>query len=67
MTPAQIASDPARSCEIAANRRIPVVCAVSGPTTLAIETARAFHITLINFLRGQGMNIASCPERVIAP
>ncbi len=46
---------------------IPVVCAVSGPTTLAIETARAFNITLINFLRGQGMNIASRPERVIAP
>ncbi|PYT15674.1 MAG: formate dehydrogenase accessory sulfurtransferase FdhD [Acidobacteria bacterium] len=46
---------------------IPVVCAVSGPTTLAIETARAFNITLINFLRGQGMNIASRPERVITP
>jgi len=46
---------------------IPVVCAVSGPTTLAIETARAFNITLINFLRGQRMNIATRPERVIAP
>jgi len=46
---------------------IPIVCAVSGPTTLAIETARAFDITLINFLRGQSMNIASLPERVIDP
>ncbi len=44
---------------------IPVVCAISGPTTLAIETARAFNITLVNFLRGQNMNIASCPERVV--
>jgi len=43
---------------------IPVVCAVSGPTTLAIETARAFRITLINFLRGGDMSIAACPERV---
>jgi FdhD protein len=45
---------------------IPVVCAISGPTTLAIETARAFNITLVNFLRGRGMNIASCPERIDA-
>ncbi len=51
----------------AAVARIPVVCAVSGPTTLAIETARAFEITLINFLRGQSMNIASRPDRVITP
>jgi len=44
---------------------IPIVCAISGPTTLAIETARAFRITLVNFLRGSGMNIASCPERIV--
>ena len=36
----------------------------SGPTTLAIETARAFNITLVNFRRGSGMNIASGAERV---
>ncbi len=45
---------------------IPVVCAISGPTTLAIETARAFDITLVNFLRDRAMNIASRPERVLA-
>ncbi len=44
---------------------IPIVCAISGPTTLAIETALAFNITLVNFLRGQGMNVASCPERIV--
>ena len=44
---------------------IPIVCAISGPTTLAIETARAFKITLVNFLRGSGMNVASCPERIV--
>ena len=43
---------------------IPIVCAVSGPTSLAIETARAFNITLVNFLRGSGMSVASCPERI---
>lgn len=44
---------------------VPVVCAISGPTTLAIETARAFNITLVNFLRGAAMNIASCAERIV--
>jgi len=43
---------------------IPVVCAISGPTTLAIETARAFGITLVNFLRGRAMNVASRPDRI---
>ena len=44
---------------------IPIVCAISGPTTLAIETARAFNLTLVNFLRGRGMNIASVPARIL--
>lgn len=48
----------------AAASEIPIVCAVSGPTTLAIETARAFRLTLVNFLREGGLNVASCPERV---
>lgn len=48
----------------AAVARIPIVGAVSGPTTLAIDTARAFRITLVNFLRDGGMNVASCPERI---
>ena len=46
---------------------IPIVGAISGPTTLAIETARAFNITLINFLRGRSMNIAACAGRVVGP
>lgn len=46
---------------------IPIVCAISGPTTLAIETARAFNITLVNFLRGADMNVSSVPERIEGP
>ncbi|HYV85298.1 MAG TPA: formate dehydrogenase accessory sulfurtransferase FdhD [Patescibacteria group bacterium] len=49
----------------AAAASIPIVCAVSGPTTLAIETARAFRLTLVNFLRDGGFNIATCPERIL--
>ncbi|HKQ96274.1 MAG TPA: formate dehydrogenase accessory sulfurtransferase FdhD [Candidatus Polarisedimenticolia bacterium] len=48
----------------AAVASIPIVCAVSGPTTLAIDTARAFGITLVNFVRPGGMNVASGAERV---
>jgi len=44
---------------------IPIVCAISGPTTLAIETARSFNITLVNFLRGHDMNIAAGQERLV--
>jgi FdhD protein len=49
----------------AAVARLPIVCAVSGPTTLAIETARTFRITLVNFLRDGGFNVSSCPERIL--
>ncbi len=44
---------------------IPIVCAISGPTSLAIETARSFNITLINFLRGSDMNVAAGAERIL--
>ena len=44
---------------------VPIVAAVSGPTTLAIATAEKFNITLINFLRDGGMNVATCPERIL--
>ena len=44
--------------------RIPVICAVSAPSSLAVDFARAGHQTLVGFLRDGGMNIYSCPERI---
>jgi FdhD protein len=44
---------------------VPIVAAVSGPTTLAIATAEEFRITLVNFLRDGGMNVATHPERIV--
>ena len=44
--------------------RIPIVCAISAPSSLAVEFARESGQTLIGFLRGQTMNIYSSPERV---
>jgi FdhD protein len=44
---------------------IPVVAAVSAPSSLAIELAEECGVTLIGFLRGQSFNIYTCPARVV--
>ena len=45
---------------------IPVLCAVSAPTSLAVETAHAFGLTLAGFLRGESMNVYTHPGRIVA-
>ena len=42
----------------------PMFAAVGGPSSLAVETAKEFNITLVGFLRGRLYNIYSSPERV---
>ena len=44
--------------------RIPIVCAISAPSSLAVEFARESGQTLVGFLRGETLNVYSCPERV---
>jgi len=44
--------------------RIPIVCSVSAPSSLAVELAREFNVTLVGFLRGTHANIYSAPQRV---
>jgi FdhD protein len=48
----------------AATAGIPIVCAVSAPSGLAVDAARRFGLTLVGFLRGERFNIYTRAERI---
>jgi FdhD protein len=46
---------------------VPLVAAVSAPSSLAVELAEQVGMTLVGFLRGETMNIYTHPHRVTLP
>ena len=43
---------------------IPIICAVSAPSDLAVEAANRLGVTLVGFLRGDGFNVYAHDARI---
>jgi len=46
--------------------RIPVIAAVGAPSSLAVSLAQEFNVTLCGFVRGDGFNVYTAPQRIEA-
>jgi len=44
---------------------VPIVCAISAPSSLAVDVAQQFGITLVGFLRGNKFNVYSGFDRLL--
>ncbi len=60
----RVAFEIAQKCVLA---KIPVLCAIGAPSSLAVQMAVRYDLTLIGFLRGETANVYSAPERIGNP
>ena len=44
--------------------RVPIIASVSAPSSLAVDLAREFNVTLAGFLRNRRVNVYATPERI---
>ena len=54
-------------CQKALVARIPIVCSVSAPSSLAADVAEEFDMTLIGFVRDDRFNVYTGRDRVVGP
>lgn len=50
-----------------ARRRVPMIVSRNAPTSFSLQLARTLDVTLVGFVRGDRMNVYTCPERVSLP
>jgi FdhD protein len=46
--------------------RVPILASVSAPSSLAVELAKEFDLTLVGFLREERFNVYANPERILS-
>jgi FdhD protein len=49
----------------AVRARIPIIAAVGAPSSLSIDLAKEYGVTLIGFLKAEGFNIYTGFQRII--